>query len=235
MSSLHLPTENFQYIPPDLTFSVCSFSDISIWKKTSRNILQYIDSKNYAVIVPDNEVIIFRLITDPKIKVIPETHYIGNLRDILKINMPAMAHSRIGWYLQQFIKLAVLRQARKTENYLIWDADTIPMKNLFFFSSTGVVEFYAAKEFHTPYFTAIHKILNLGKIAPFSFIAQCFPCKGSWAIEFFNDIEKKFKSDYISSIISNINFEHQSGFSEYETLGTFIYKNFKNEIKIKNG
>lgn len=224
----------FYYLKPDLTFSVSMARDIEIWKKTSENLLSFVPSSNYAVIVPDSDLILFKSVSDKKFEVIPESVYLGNLSQILNENLPLSSKSRIGWYLQQFIKLAVLKEARNSENFLIWDSDTIPLKEINFFRSSGEVEFYSSTEEHHPYFKFTQKLLGLDKIAPFSFIAQCFPCKGYWSNDFFKFIEEKFENNYINSIIRLINFEEQSGFSEYETLGTFFYSRFLDNIIVKS-
>lgn len=152
------------------------------------------------------------------------------LKEILKGKIAPSSKGRIGWYLQQFIKLSVLKGAREYENFVIWDADTVPLKKIDFFRSTGEVEFYSGAEAHLPYFDLTQKLLGLGKIAKFSFIAQCFPCKGIWANEFFNFIESKFSESYENSLLNLIDFNESSGFSEYETLGSFVYHNYPKQI-----
>ena len=221
-----------EFIVPDLTFSVCSASDIHTWQRTSFNLLEYVPSKYYVVIVPDNDVSVFRAITDKLINVIPETAYIGDLKNSLAQRMSDKG--RIGWYLQQFIKLSVLKEARKTENYLIWDADTVPLKKIGHFECSGKVQFYIGTENHPPYFEMNQKLLGIGKIAPFSFIAQSFPCKGIWANEFFRFIESSCKDSYVNVILDKINFNETSGFSEYETLGSFILSRFSDQIVLKS-
>lgn len=222
---------NLDFICPDLTFSVCTSTDLKIWMHTSKNLLEYVPSNYYLIIVPDDEVKIFRAVTDKKINVIPETVYINDLRKSL--NERNVPKNRIGWYLQQFIKLSVLKQARTNENYVIWDADTVPLKEIGFFERSGKVQFYIGSENHEPYFETIEKLLGFGKVASFSFIAQSFPCKGIWAKEFFDFIENRFPEGYETAIINNINFAEESGFSEYETLGSFILNRFQEQLIIK--
>ena len=41
-------------------------------------------------------------------------------------------------------------------------------------------------------------------------------------------------TNWDQSIINSIDFREESGFSEFETLGTFIEANFINEIQISN-
>ena len=230
---INLRQQEKQYRNPDLTFSVCSVKDIQTWRETSLRLLEFVPSEHYVVIVPDEETSLFRSNTDRKIDVVPETAYVGNLKDKLLPRMPNECKSRTGWYLQQFVKLAVLKTCRPAENFLIWDADTVPIKMLRFFERSGQVQIYTGAEFHPPYFQVIQNLLGVGKLVSFSFIAQCFPCKGTWASEFFSFLENKFSKHYVDVLSERINFAEESGFSEYETLGTFIVKFFGAQLELK--
>ena len=232
------PSENSEkpkegYIVPDLVYSVCAASDLEVWTLTSKYLLKNVPSKNYLLIVPDGEVSLFKQVTDRMINIIPESVYVPGLKDRLIEKMLPNTTGRLGWYLQQFIKLAVLYEARPHENFLIWDADTVPIKTIYFFRETGEVEFYTGTEAHNPYFDLTQKLLGFGKTASFSFIAQCLPYKGTWANQFFKFIQDKFSVSYEKSLLDLINFNEESGFSEYETLGSFVYSKHPQQIKVK--
>ena len=200
---------------------------------TSENLLKFVPSKHYLVVVPQSDVALFRRLTDPKFQVVPETAFTPTLKTRLLEMMSVESRTRVGWYLQQFIKLNVLKTANEQENFVIWDADTIPLKPINFFLKSGEVEFFSGTENNPPYFEVTRKIIGSGKIAPFSFIAQCFPCKGYWAHKFFDYIEEKFQSSFEHVLLNTINFDEGSGFSEYETLGSFIYLNFRDQVLLK--
>lgn len=219
-----------KYKIPDLVYSVCKSADISVWTHTSKNLLNFVPSKNYLLIVPDSDVELFKSITDRTFKVVPESVFVPGLKEILRGKIPSSSIGRIGWYLQQFIKLSVLEEAREYEDFVIWDADTVPLKKIEFFRSTGEVEFFTGSESHLQYFDLTKKLLGFGKIAKFSYIAQCFPCKGIWAKDFFCSIESKFSNDWRNSILNLIDFKESSGLSEYETLGTFVYSNYPKQV-----
>ncbi|MBM4128028.1 MAG: FkbM family methyltransferase [Nitrospira sp.] len=223
-------TNHQGYILPDLVYSVCSSADIGVWSHTSKNLLNFVPSKNYLLIVPDSDVELFKTITDRTFKVVPESVFVPGLKEILRNKIPPSSIGRIGWYLQQFIKLSVLKEARDYENFVIWDADTVPLKKIEFFRSTGEVEFFTGTEAHLPYFDLTQKLMGFGKRAKFSFIAQCFPYKGIWANNFFNFIEGKFSESYEKTLLNLIDFKEGSGFSEYETLGSFAYHNYRKQI-----
>ena len=222
--------QNRNYLIPDLIYSVCTAADLGVWLETSRNLLNFVPAKHYLLIVPDNDLELFKSVTDRKFSILPESIFIQKLKGKLMEKLIASSIGRLGWYLQQFIKLSVLNNSREHENYVIWDADTVPLKNINFFRESGEVEFFVGTEVHRPYFDLIERILGFGKVADSSFIAQCFPCKGIWAKNFFSYFENKFSDDYANVIINNINFDEASGFSEYETLGSYVYHHFPREV-----
>ena len=118
---------------------------------------------------------------------------------------------------------------------LIWDSDTIPLKPLSFIDNSGKLLHYTGKEHHTPYFDLIFKLLGMKKIVNYSFVAQCFAIRGSWAHEFFDFVESRHQKPWMEAIISQIDFEQISGFSEYETLGTYLAHTRAGEIRNVSG
>ena len=214
--------------------SVCHNKNADVWKIASKYIIKNINAKNYSVIVPDNEVELFKSISHPIFNVIEESKYLTDFKYFDKL-IPHNYLSRKGWYIQQYLKLAFSKDLDDNEIILIWDADTIPLKKLNFINKKGQLLFYTGKEFHSPYFTLIKNVLNLNKAIEGSFISQCMPLKVSWVHHFYKQLENthKMKWDYI--LFSNIDYSEDSGFSEYETLGTYIFNHFPNEVQlIKN-
>jgi FkbM family methyltransferase len=229
-SSKKLIAQGQNYIIPDLVYSVCTASDIGVWMHTSKNLLRFLPSKHYLLIVPDSDVALFKSVTEPEFQVVPESVFVPGLEGRLRKIMPPSSIGRVGWYLQQFIKLAVLKEARDHENYVIWDADTVPLANIGFFRETGEVEYFTGTEQNQPYFDVTRKLLGIEKEVQCSFIAQCFPCKGAWARHFFDFIENKFPGSYENTMVELINFEEACGFSEYELLGCFVYHHYPKQV-----
>ena len=77
--------------------SVCSVKYLEVWILASKFIVRNIKSKNYIVIVPDNEVELFVKNTNNKFKVKPETLFIGKLKEILKKKISHTNLDRLGW------------------------------------------------------------------------------------------------------------------------------------------
>ncbi|CAM8437667.1 DUF6492 family protein [Candidatus Methylopumilus universalis] len=213
----------------DVLISVCKKRDIFVWKYSSSLIVQYIRAKKYIVIVPDVDFIIFKNIKGSFFEVHKESEYIGNLQEKIKLKLPEKFRHRTGWYLQQFVKLKAIESYLHCKLILIWDADTIPLKKIKFNRHKKII-FIEADEFHLPYFKTIEKLLTLSRKQNFSFISQSFPIKTKWARAFFKYVENKHKKNWESAIIDSIIFSNESSFSEYETLGTFIYHKYKKEF-----
>tara|TARA_B100000674_G_scaffold420742_1_gene372055 strand:+ start:593 stop:1447 length:855 start_codon:yes stop_codon:yes gene_type:complete len=217
-------------------FSVCTLKDIETWQAASPRITRYIKSLSYTLIVPKHECEAFKRCTPGEFKVVPEDEYIDPaFAQLLRARVAASRKGlgRYGWYLQQFIKLSALAKTSGDDTSLIWDADTIPLKELTF-KKHGKVLFYKSEEYHTQYFHVINTLLGLDRAGDFSFIAQCIPCKGNWFQEFITLIESNTSKNWEEGILDHINFGDSSGFSEYETLGTFIQSKYPEQISILN-
>jgi len=214
----------------DELISVCCLKDIETWRITSSFIINNIEARKYKVVVPDQEIASFKEVTSPKFKVVGESKYTHQFKDKLLRLLPASKKDQYGWYLQQFIKLLALRDCNPNDIALIWDADTAPIAKLEFIDSDGKIRYYKSTEHHQPYFDTIDRLLSLNKKVDFSFIAQCFPIKVEWLNGLCNEIETNSKMPWIDTILNQIDFKEGNGFSEYETLGTYISHRHPHEV-----
>ena len=213
--------------------TLCCAKHIDVWKINSNQILKYIKSDKYTLIVPKNDIDLFKKNTPKKYQIFEEESYLSTSVRIL-INKKCKNISRRGWYLQQFVKIASLRNMKNQDIFVIWDSDSVPLKKIFFKKGKKLL-FYKYNFFHQPYFDFIEKIFKIKRKVNISFISQCLACKGKWINNFFKYIDKNYNEAWEKVFINNINFNENSGFSEYETLGTFFYNNFQHEIKfLKN-
>lgn len=219
-------------IPLDCVTSVCTLRDLDTWLVVCAHLSERIAAKRYRVIVPNDQVAKFREQTPIAFEVHAEGDYVGDLAKELLNRLRQANQNRMGWYLQQFVKLASLIQAKTRESHLIWDSDTVPLRKLGFVSVTGKLIYYKGFERHPAYFHAIERLLGMDNTLPFSFIAQCLPCKTEWAQAFASDLERRFKLPWAQAILNTIDFSEVSGFSEYETLGTFIQAHYPDQIQL---
>ena len=197
-------------------------------------ILSLVPATTYTVIVPDKQVEQFRNALNPEFAIHPEGAYIDDLRPRLASRFTGSPEG-LGWYLQQFIKMAAIHQFAPLGNVLIWDADTIPLRKLGFFSRSGRPSYFISSENHAEYFASISRALGLEKKDNFSFIAQCFPITSAHAYAFFTELSQSSASNWWAPLIDSIDFTRPNAFSEYETLGTFISHRFPRDLRLQRG
>ena len=211
--------------------SVCCSDDAKTFEITSKLIVENIHSLHYEVVVPDQEVALFQEISAKPFTVVGESFYLKEKNLAwLKGYLPKGLKQYAGWYLQQFIKIAAIKNKSANDIVLVWDADTAPLKPLTFIDTSGKLLYYKSDENHEPYFIAIQNLLALKKIVDFSFIAQCFVTKVQWVNDFCDLIERQNGKQWMDAIVSKVDFNESSGFSEYESLGTFLTHYYRREI-----
>jgi hypothetical protein len=80
-----------------------------------------------------------------------------------------------------------------------------------------------AGEFHAPYFEMIERLLGIHRVQSHSFVIPGFPILKSWVNDFINAVESRNNGQkWFEAILSHTDFDLMSGFSETETLGTWI-------------
>ena len=148
--------------------------------------------------------------------------------------MKNITTSRDGWYEQQFLKMGYSRICKKNY-YLIWDVDTIPIKHFNLFENNH--PFFDMKtEHHIPYFNTINRLIPGLKFANYSYISEHMVIKTDLMNNLLDNIEKNDKIPgklFWEKILMAIDVQYipDSGFSEYETYGSFVdtkYPHFYN-------
>ena len=140
---------------------------------------------------------------------------------------------RSGWYIQQFLKMIYCKICQD-KYYLIWDSDTIPVKKVNMFNNNNGKPFFDVKtEYHEPYFITMKNIFpELGKKYDYSFISEHMIINTKLMKNMINRISnnKNLIGDtWYEKIINCIDINHitWSGFSEFETYGTFVKEHYK--------
>lgn len=159
------------------------------------------------------------------------------IQDLIK--MRGGDHNRAGWYFQQFLKMEYAFIC-KDKYYLIWDADTIPLSEIRFFSDDKKMLFNRKKEHHIPYFCTLDILFNKNLFYDRKFfitegmIIECKIMK-----EIINDIKNNneiYGNSWIEKIIYAISLEDidKAGFSEFETYGNYILNKYPDKYKERN-
>ena len=216
----------------DEVISVCSIKDIDVWTVAAKHIVQFISADQYTVIVPDAQVQMFAAVTKAPYQVKPESLFVGNLKEKIAQTLTPENQDRIGWYLQQFVKISAVLAHEDQDVVLIWDADTVPLKKLEFINLNGQFIYYKGDEYRKSYFDFIERALGLKRTQNFSFIAQSLILKVSWARELTNALAQSAQLPWIDAVLSFLDKAEPAGFAEFETLGSWIWNHHHNEIMI---
>ncbi len=133
---------------------------------------------------------------------------------------------RAGWYFQQFIKLGYA-QICDQDAYVVWDADTVPVRPVRFCNEQGQYLFTLRQEFNPPYFNTLRTLLGLEKAEQESFIVENMIFDTALMRELLAKIEANDKLDgtvFWQKILYAVSPEDLkgSGFSEFETYGTYV-------------
>lgn len=146
---------------------------------------------------------------------------------------------RSGWYFQQFLKLCYALNPTASDYYLVWDADTIPLRPLEFFSETGKVIFETSKEYNADYFFTMKKIIGKGKMYAYSFISEHMMMERATVRELLTLIcfpNPTSAQEVVQRVIAAVSDEalSSSGFSEFETYGTFAASKYQDRYEIRS-
>ena len=225
----HLGTESSRQpaTPIAKVISACTRSDLDTWRHAASHITKRIPARQFIVVVPDIDVPLFQAASPEQYRVLPDSFYASDFAATLEQRMRGASRSRRGWYLQQLLKLCAVNDAQPEDICVIWDGDTIPLRDLRFTDVNNNLIHYCGLENHTPYFQMTERLVGLTKSVPYSFIAQCMPLKAAWVHDFRRSLEQRHGVNWLSAIIGAIDFSLDSGFSEYETLGTFFWTNYR--------
>jgi hypothetical protein len=141
--------------------------------------------------------------------------------------------SGAGWYFQQLLKLQFAFVEQEEDFYLIWDADTVPLRPLRFFDSSGKMLLTKATEYHPPYFETYRRLLGEEPNREFSFIAQHIVVQKSIAREMLGRIEQQVAvaGNWAWKIMKSLPSTGDNLFSEYETYGHYVKNHFPERVE----
>lgn len=140
--------------------------------------------------------------------------------------------NRTGWYFQQFLKYAfAISKYCTNDYYLSWDADTIPLNSISFFSGDHPM-FTLKREYHEAYFNTMKRLLHFEKVIDNSFIAEHMLFKKDIVENLLNDISKSTINgeNWVQKILNACDFvnDKYNLFSEFETYGTYCTIKYSN-------
>lgn len=138
-----------------------------------------------------------------------------------------------GWYFQQLLKLGFALSSDAKDDYLVWDADTIPFNALTFKDGNKKLIF-PKWEHHQAYFDTIDKLFVAPKKANYSFISEHMLFDTSIVKKMLSMIQENYKDEWWKSIMAAVDPSEGNGFSEFETYGTFCLNYYPDIFQIRH-
>lgn len=128
-----------------------------------------------------------------------------------------------GWIFQQLLKFGFATTEYAKDYYLSWDADTLPLNTIDFFE-TGRPLFTKKSEYHKPYFETNERLIGIGKVQPYSFIAEHMVFKKEYVNEMISEIDKSNVAGnlWVEKCINACDFYMTEVFSEFELYGSYV-------------
>lgn len=167
---------------------------------------------------------------DPRIELVDEEKlYPGlgmlSVRHLVEAQGGHMTRSN--WYFQQFLKMAFALRCSE-EYYIVWDADTVPVRPIELFSE-GHPLFSVCDDYRKDYFDTLERLFHgeIKKQKPQSFIVEHMVIRTEYMRELIREVESDETlkgSAFFEKIISAIdrNSIRTTGFSEFETYANYV-------------
>lgn len=149
---------------------------------------------------------------------------------IRQISPNKNADERAGWYFQQMIKLGYSKICQNA-SYLVWDADTVPLRKIQFFDKQKGKKIFLAggSHHHMAYYKSISKLFgqDLFPSQEYTYVAHYMLFQNNIVLDMLNRIEanNRIKGvEWWEKIMYSIEKADigEAGFSEFETYGEFV-------------
>lgn len=200
-----------------------------ILRITAEALRRHVPFKKLHVITAGKNFPKFRRRLSPDVELLDEDALIPGmtLRDLRPLPLPGFPRGA-GWYFQQLLKLSYAFQDPANDYYLIWDADTVPLRPLKFFDEEDRMLFSIADEEHKPYFATYRKLLREEPAREFSFITQHAIAQKCVVREMVTKIGSNFPGNdhWAWKIMRHLEGTGNNLFSEYETLGHYVKNHY---------
>jgi hypothetical protein len=219
--------ENLSSRPLDIV-SACRAKDLPVLKLAAENLRRFVPFKSLRVFTARSNFGEFEAALGSDVMMIDEdTALNGMTLEQLRRFSEAGFPQGAGWYFQQFLKLSFAFTETESDYFLIWDADTIPLRPLQFFDDQDRMLFTKSTEHHTPYFDTYKNLFGQVAHYEFSFISQHAIVRKSLVREMLQLVEKNIPGNetWPWKIMRSLGGDKPNRFSEYETWGYYV-KNF---------
>jgi hypothetical protein len=205
--------------------AACLKRDLPLLALAYQNLRHFVPMKQLHVITSRRDFGHFENVLGNEVVLLDENEMIpGVTLAALKAVPLARFSQGPGWYFQQLLKFQFAFHKPEDDYFLIWDADTIPLRPLEFFDAQGRMLLTKAEEFHPPYFSTYENLLGRPAQRECSFIAQHMLVQKSILRELLAEIERHCpgNENWAWKIMRNLGGDGSNRFSEYETYGHYL-------------
>jgi hypothetical protein len=205
--------------------STCLARDLPVYRATYQSLRRHLPESEIHVITKKEDFQKFSKTCGPNLVLWDESNLLPQmtLGELRKMPLPFFPKGA-GWYFQQFLKYAFVNVSNDDEYYLIWDADTVLLRPIEFFTPDGKPFYTTAAEHHIPYFETYQALFGTKANRDFSFISQHQVICKSILREMLSTIESRNpqSKSWAWAIMENLCGNGSNLFSEYETYGHYI-------------
>jgi Family of unknown function (DUF6492) len=223
-----MPNDNLRRRPLDIA-TACRAADLSSLRLALGGLRRFVPFKRLHVMTARSNFARSARALGADVELLDEDSVIPGmtLAELRKLSLPGFPRGA-GWYFQQLLKFAFCFRKQEDDYYLIWDADTVPLRPMEFFDDLGRMLFTIAEEQHRPYFQTYRTLFRQEPNYDFSFISQHMIVQKSILREMLVKIEANLpgRDSWAWKIVKNLQGTSSNLFSEYETLGHYVKNNY---------
>lgn len=219
-------------------FLACRLRDAPVLTAAVSGIRRYFRVNNVYVGITMRHATHLQKLLGKKAIVIPEEEILPELRltDLRRANLPHFP-GVAGWYYQQFLKFAFAEKS-SLPFCLIWDADTVPLREITFFDEKERVYLTDAEEYHPAYFATFENMFGYKAPSKRSFISQHIMIETKMLSEMLAEFRMRCASSNHWSyyIVNNLakTSDGKNLFSEYETYANYMLAKHPERISFRS-
>ena len=217
--------------------TACTLSDLRVFRRTLAGIEAFLPVQSIHVFVPSEAVEDFEHAFGGRVTVHDEDSAIPGIQ---YADLAAHSHRvfplMTGWYFQQFLKYSYAFENPDDDWFLIWDADTVPLRAVDFFDAEGRLLVVPAEECHEPYFETYRQLLGEEPCREYSFISQHQVVQKSVLREMLRQMTDRARKDlkeWPRVIADGLQGAGNNLFSEYETYGHYLKNHYPERMALR--
>ncbi len=214
--------------------TTCTRSDLAVFKRTVSGLEAFLPVKSIHAFVPSSAVTAFQKAFGDRVVVRDENRALYRMQyDDLAKHPHRVFPLMTGWFFQQFLKYSYAFENVDDDYYLIWDADTVPLRLMEFFDCQGRMQLVPAEEYNRSYFETYRNLLGEEPRREYSFISQHLIVQKSVLREMLQRITDRAGrnlQDWPWVIADRLRGEGNNLFSEYETYGHYLKNHYPERL-----